>query len=105
MVLLRPLKLLQMLDKPLGTILENRIFQKNNYNKNVDNKSCSPKPIFFVKREHVMLQKLAKKSIIFLKIKQVTKFGPVKYLSYSSGLAISTFENIHVISNSFFPTM
>ena len=49
-----------------------------------------------------MLQKLAEKSIIFLKIKQVTKFGPVKYLSYLSGLAISTFENNHVISNSFF---
>ena len=52
-----------------------------------------------------MFQKLAKKSIIFLKIKQVTKFGPVKYLSYLSGLAISNFKNNHAISNSFFPTM
>ena len=52
-----------------------------------------------------MLQKWAKKSIIFLKIKQVTKFGQIKYFSHLSGFAKSTFENNHVISNSFFPTM
>ena len=88
-----------------GTILENRIIQKNDYDRNVDNKSCFPNPISFVKWEHVMLQKLAEKSIIFLKIKHVTKFGQVKYLSHLSGLAKSTFENNHVISNSFLPTM